>query len=81
MSRDDQQCLNLGREVIRMLRDLKIVAARNPGDTAYAKRTITYPGGSFDLWVVEDPNLSKVLERAATESYRVDTATPPSTLN
>lgn len=79
MTREDEQCLRLGREVVRMLCDvLKVKQQGSVGDTAYARRTITFPGGQFDVFVVTDSSLAAVFENAASQAYEVQTVTPPS---
>ena len=79
MSKDDEQCLKLGREVVRMIRDLKKVVAGK--DTGFARQEVTFPGGSVHLFVVNDEELAETLERAAAGGYDVQEAVPPSKAN
>lgn len=78
MSHDDEQCMRLGREVVRMVRDL---ARATGSDTGYARRGVTFPGGDFQILVVNDPVLADQMEAVADEKYAVQTVTPHSQRN
>jgi hypothetical protein len=78
MTRDDEACLKLGREVSRILSDLRKVAG---DETGYARRRITFPGGAVDLFLVNDPKLGDAFEAAASAGYTVHTVVPPSARN
>lgn len=78
MTKDDEACLKLGREVSRMIRD---VVATPGGDTAYGRRRITFPGGEVHLLIAKDSTLADVMEAAADKMYDVETITPRSQTN
>ncbi len=78
MSRDDEECLKLGREVVRMIRSLEKTTG---GETGYSRRTITFPNGAVDLFIANDRTLARVFDAAAENHYKVQTVTPPSERN
>jgi hypothetical protein len=78
MTHEDEQCLKLGQMVVRMIRDL---AALPPGDPAYARRGVTFPGGEVILFVVKDSSLADTIEAAAARDYAVESVTPKSQTN
>jgi hypothetical protein len=78
MTRDEEQFMKLGREIVRMIRDLGKVAG---GETGYAVRPFTFPGGAVTVMVINDPELVKRMHEAADKHYAVQTAIPPSTRN
>lgn len=78
MSRDDEQCLRLGREVVRMIGELRGTAG---SDAGYTRRTFTFPGGEVTMFLVVTDELAGLLEAAATKAYDVATVTPPSQVN
>ncbi len=75
MTRDDEVCLSLGREVVRMIHDLRNVSR---GETGYCRRCLTFPGGAVHLLLANDPALADLMEAAARRAYDVITAIPPS---
>ena len=78
MTHDEEVCLKLGQEVVRMIHDVRRVTQ---GETGYARRTFTYPGGEVVLLITNDPSLADVWEDAATQRYVIQTAMPPSKQN
>jgi hypothetical protein len=74
MTHDDEVCLKLGREVVRMIRDVQTTAQ---ADAGFARRRLTFPGGAVHLFVVNDEELADVFERAACDEYSVRTVKPP----
>jgi hypothetical protein len=78
MSHEDQQCLKLGREIVRMIHDVRTVAGTDAG---YARRLFTFPGGSVHLLLCNESELADVMERAASGAYVIEEATPPSQKN
>lgn len=79
MTRDDEVCLKLGREVVRMIHDLR---KRVPaGDTGYGRRKFTFPGGEVQLILAADSELADCMENAAAATYDVQSVTPTSEVN
>jgi hypothetical protein len=78
MSRDDEQCMKLGKMVVRMIRDLASVP---PGVAAYGRRGVTFPGGEVTLFVVKDSRLADCFDAAAGRDYAVESITPKSQTN
>jgi len=78
MKHEDEQALKVGREVIRTIRDVLIVAGV---DSGYALRTFTFPGGEVAIFVVHGHRLSQAFERAAAAEFELCEAIPPSTAN
>lgn len=78
MTRDDEVCLKLGREIVRMIRDVRSVAGN---ETGYARRKFTFPGGGVHVLIANDSELADLMELAASGKYNVQTAVPPSTKN
>lgn len=78
MSHDDEQCLKLGREIVRMIRDVQKVSQGEPG---YCKRRFTFPDGAVTVFIANNEDLAEVLDKAASRKYAVENAIPPSTLN
>lgn len=76
MSRDDEQCLKLGREIVRMIADVRKVTQ---GETGYARRKLTFPGGEVHVLIANDTKLADLFEKAAAASYHIANAIPPST--
>jgi hypothetical protein len=77
MTHDDEQCLNLGRMVVRMIRDLQIAG----NDAGYGRQTVTFPGGEMHVILANSAELADAMEAAAREKYDVKDATPPSQRN
>lgn len=78
MTHEDDQCLKLGKMVLRMIRDLAITAGR---ETGYARRGVTFPGGEVQLLLVNDPKLADLMEAVADKNHAVESVTPPSQRN
>jgi hypothetical protein len=74
----DRVCLKMGREIVRMIADLERAAGKDAG---YARRTLTYRGGSVELLLVNQKALADLFERAAAREMDVADATPLSQLN
>ena len=47
MTRDDETCLRIGREIVRMIHELRDAAA---GDTGYTRRRFTF-GANGEVYV------------------------------
>jgi hypothetical protein len=75
MNHDDEVCLRLGREVVRMIHDVRRLAK---AETGYARRTITYPGGEVILFVANDPKLADAMEEGPYLNYNVIGVESPS---
>jgi hypothetical protein len=79
VSPDDKACLKMGREVARMIADVRKVAK---GDDGYARRKISFPGGSVHMFLANSDRLADLMDSAANGHYEsVTTVTPPSELN
>ena len=78
MTKDEEQCLKLGQEVVRMIRDLENVTK---GETGYARRNLTFPGGKVYMLIANNPKLADSMEAAATTHYNVESVRPPSTMD
>jgi hypothetical protein len=78
MTKDEKTCLALGQMISRMISDLRKQAGSEPG---YARRAVTFPGGQVELFVVNDPKLANLFDRAADMAYNVENATPASEVN
>lgn len=78
MTRDNEQFLKIGREIVRMIHDVRNVAGN---ETAYARRKFTFPGGECHIFVVQDERLAILFDLAAEATHRVVNAIPPSTKN
>ncbi len=75
MSKDDEVCLELGREMVRMIHEVRNVAH---GDAGYARRTFSFPGGAVILLLANTSELADLMEEPVRRKYRVKTVTPPS---
>jgi len=78
MSHDDETCLKLGREVVRLIHELLSSAK---ADTGYTRRTFSFPGGEVYLFIANDPKLADVFDAAAARHFDVANVTPPSQVN
>lgn len=78
MTREEEQCLALGRRVVRMIRDL--ATAVKHGDCGYALQNVTFPGGSVEL-IVSTKEVADLLDDATKKRFDVAEATPASELN
>lgn len=76
MTKDEAQFMQLGREIVRMIRDLNQVARE---ETGYARKRFTFPGGAVHIFIANSDGLADVIERAAKNRYNVQDAIPPST--
>lgn len=77
-SRNDQQCLALGKDILRMINDLRKTAG---ADAGYARRKITFPGGEVHMLICNTKALADMMEKAVAEELHVTTAAPPSEVN
>lgn len=77
MTHEDEQCLKLGRMIVRMIHDVR----ETPCGTAYGRRRVTYPGGAVELFVVKDVELADKFEKAAAKDYSVEAITLKSGIN
>jgi len=78
MTREDEVCLKLGREIARMIRELHEVAGT---DVGFTRRTFTFPGGAVELFLVKERELGDLFEAAAQKHYKVESVTPRSQQN
>jgi hypothetical protein len=78
LSHEDEQCMKLGREIVRMIRDLAKTAGRERG---YALRRFTYPGGEAHIIVANHAEVADVMDKAAAKVFAIAEATPPSEVN
>ena len=78
MTHDEKICLGLGHQLLRMVHDLR---KTTQGETGYARRKLTFPGGEVHLLVANDEMLADRFEFVASENYDVHSVTPPSQLN
>lgn len=78
MSREEEQHMKVGREIVRMIHDVRKVAGQ---ETGYARRKFTYPGGECHIFVVNDGRLANLFDAVAEATHRVANAIPPSTKN
>ncbi len=67
----------LGKEVIRMFRDLARTSD-NSGGPGYGRRKFIFPGGSFVMLLLNDERVADIMEAAAGEHYKLVDITPPS---
>lgn len=77
-TKDDEQCLKLGREIVRMIRDLQKVSG---GETGYARRLFTYPGGEAHVILSNDKRVADLMDAAARKAHEIAEALPPSLQN
>jgi hypothetical protein len=77
MSKEEKTALGLGQMVSRMIADLRKQAGT---ETGYARRTVTFPGGEIQLFIVNDSRLSDLFDKTADAAYRVVNAVPASQL-
>ena len=77
MDRYDEQCMRLGKDIVRIIKDL---AALPPGKR-YAKRPITFPGGKVCLIVTPDEDIVSIMEKAVAERLDVADSIPKSEIN
>lgn len=75
MTDEEQVCVRVGRELVRMVCD---VTGR---ESRYGRRTLTFPGGSVEMILTNDPNLATLMELAMNDQYAVEVITPPSQVN
>jgi hypothetical protein len=77
MSAEEKQCLELGRMVVGMIRD---VCSRGD-ELAYGRKQVTFPGGSIQLIVANKVELAELFDQVADGIYDMGTAIPPSQVN
>jgi hypothetical protein len=75
MTRDDETFLKLGKEVVRMIQDLRQVSG---GETGYTRRCLTFPGGEVHVILANSPQLTDLFETVVAGEYNVESAIPPS---
>jgi hypothetical protein len=73
MTPEDQECLKLGRELIRMIGDVYSVRP-----AAYSRRTFRFEGGAVELFLVKSKRLADLMDAAAERGYDVTEAAAPS---
>jgi hypothetical protein len=72
-----KQAETLGREVARMIHDLRSVSGE---ETGFARRTFNI-GGEVHVFIANDKHLADAFEAAAASRYDVKDVTPPSQRN
>jgi hypothetical protein len=78
MTKDDETCLKLGRELVRMIHELQDVSQN---DVGYTRRRFTFPGGEVHLCLVKDKSLADLFDAAVASRFNVTDVTPPSQTN
>lgn len=78
MTADEEQFLKIGREVVRMIHDLRSASGQTRG---YARRKFTFPGGEVHLLIANEKRLADLFDAVAAGVYDVAEATPPSQRN
>lgn len=78
MNREDKALLGMGKQVVRMINDLRKTSGRDAG---YAIQKVSFPGGHVYLMIANDKALVDRMERAVESGYAVENAIPPSTVN
>lgn len=73
MSHDDEVCLKLGREVIRMIRGLR---KDTSGEYGYARRMFTFPGGSVEMIIASHREIADLMDKAAAKAFEIAEKTP-----
>ena len=74
LSHNDQEALKLGLEIIAMMSQLTRKVKLN--ETGYVRRTITFPGGSLEMLLSNDPALFDLFEASVEKNYEVATFSP-----
>jgi hypothetical protein len=75
----DEACLKMGREVMRMVSDLRHAAG---SDAGYARRSVTFADGSeVQLFIVNKSALADAFEQEAARQYDVLDVVPASKTN
>jgi len=72
MTRDDMACLNVGREVVRMIHELRAKAKQ---DIGFTRRSISFPGGEVILLIC-DTEVAETAEKAIAAKFTVETVDP-----
>ena len=75
MNADDLQFLKIGREVVRMIYEVRAVAAEDAG---YARRTFTFPGGQVEMLLANNSKVADLMEEAVKTSFYIQSVTPGS---
>jgi hypothetical protein len=75
MNHDDEQYLKLGKMVAQMIHDVRKATGDEIG---YGRRSVTFPGGEVQLFVVKGSALALTFEAAAARTYAVESVTPKS---
>ena len=78
MSHDDEVCLKLGREIVRMIRDLKKSAGDELG---YARRVFTYPGGEAHVILANHKTIADLMDQSAQAAHQIVDSVPHSQKN
>jgi hypothetical protein len=73
MSREDEQCLKLGREVARLIRELY---ASTSGERGYSIRRFTFPGGEVHMILCNQSELADTMDAAASAKYEIAKVSP-----
>jgi hypothetical protein len=74
MTHQDDQCLKLGRILLGMIRELH---AQTKGETGYAQRTVTFPGGEVKLFIATG-EVADTFNRVAEAKFSVQDVIPHS---
>jgi hypothetical protein len=75
----DKQLHALGDHILGIINDLQVAVPS--GDVGYGRKRITFPGGEVYIIVVKGERLADAMEKAAEDSYRVESVTPRSQRN
>lgn len=78
MSHDDEQCLKLGWEIVRMIRSLD---KESSGERGYARRVFTYPGGEAHIILANHKDVADVMDHAAAKAHEIIDSIPDSERN
>lgn len=79
MTADEETFRYLGRELVRMIHDVRQIAQN--GDVSYVRRLLSFPGGEVEILLASNSALADRMEEGAKRRYDVHEATPPSQLN
>lgn len=79
MTQDEESYMKLGKELVRMIYDVRKVSGDEDG---YARRKFTFNDGQVIVFVANSERVAELFEAAAKSGYEnVENAIPPSTLN
>lgn len=79
MSTEEKELIKAGRELHRMISDLRTAAAN--GEATYCRRVISFPGGQVHLMMTTDDEVAAYMESGIAGSMEVVSRTPASEVN